>query len=154
MDVYVMWISSGNNWLWQRRLKCFCLYCKARNYNKFVIILCWLLSRVVLTIIRMQREFPFFEGIGLLPEFLPKYLWLEASRITFLSSIQVNTVKDSGNYVLPPEWTLKILDTFPHSEFIPRNFYSAQQHLLACIYNGGTVLLLWSRNWIFNYSLD
>jgi hypothetical protein len=76
------------------------------------MILCWLLSLVVLTIIWMQREFPFFEGKELLPEDPSKYLWLEASGFTFLSSNQVNTVKGSGNYVLPLALTLKILYTF------------------------------------------
>jgi hypothetical protein len=33
--------------------------------------------------------------------------------ITLLSSNQVNPVKDSGNYVLPHELTLKIIYAFP-----------------------------------------
>lgn len=167
MDVYVVWISSGNNWLWQHRLKCFCLYCKARNYNKLWWYCVGCCHIWYLKLYACSDSFPFWGVWGLLPEVttfkhtvLPNYLWLEAYTITFLSSNQVNNVKGSGNYVLPPELAFKILFNFPHSEFIflwmirIRNFYSPQQHLLASIHNGGTVLLVWSRTWIFNYSLD
>lgn len=103
----------------------FILY-EAINCNKFVMILYWLLWCMLLKIIWMQRVCPFFFFRRLRVaswvnhiqiHVLQKYLWVESSVITFLSSNQVNPVKDSGNYVIPPELILKIIYTFPHSEF-------------------------------------